>query len=123
MKNITVCLLALFMLCSFQKSADVKTKLIGTWTFERFDFPPYVEKKLANEQNAVNKGLVIIFTKDGKVISTQGNGKKAEKTYSLTADSKFVVMNKEKSEIQKLDNNILMLSLPGRPVLVLKKKK
>lgn len=73
----TTLIILMTILCSFQNKNDLKQKLIGTWKFERFEFPNYIQadSKQVKDANEANKGLEIRFTIDNKFISKQVNGR------------------------------------------------
>ena len=123
----TTLIILMTILCSFQNKNDLKQKLIGTWKFERFEFPNYIQadSKQVKDANKANKGLEITFTIDSKFISKQINGRSENNTrttYKLLKDNKHLVIGSDTSEIDKIDEKTLILYAENRPTIVFTKK-
>lgn len=123
----TILIILISILCSFQNKNDIKQKLIGTWKFERFEFPNYIqaESKQVKDANKANKGLEITFTIDNKFISKQINGRSENNTritYKLLKDNKHLVIGSDTTEIDKIDEKTLVLYAENRPTILFIKK-
>lgn len=121
-------ILLLTLLFSFQTKPNVKNQLLGTWTFEKFDFPNYIpaDSDEAKEANKANKGLQITFTADNKFISKQPNGRRENNiktTYKIPKDNIHLVIGSDTNEIEKIDETTLILFVEGRPTITFKKNK
>lgn len=123
-----ITLITLFIIVSsFQNVTSVKKQLVGSWVFDKFDFPNHIspDSEQAREANKTNKGLVITFTTDNKFISSQPGGIKAnnvQTVYSLLKDGTYLVIGKPSKtndpvEIDKIDAFHLVLYSEGRPTL------
>ncbi|BAV08646.1 hypothetical protein SAMN05421788_101105 [Filimonas lacunae] len=127
-----ITLTTLFIIVSaFQDIASTKKLIVGSWIFEKFDFPNYISPNSEEARNAnkTNKGLVVTFTADNQFISSQPGGIKANNAhhvYRLLKDGKHLVIGSTKAgdtlEIDKVDAFHLVLYSEGRPGIYFSRK-
>ena len=112
------------------QSANIKTILIGTWKFDKFefvgDFAGLYQKEQDNTNN-MNEGNEISFTHDGKFkIVKRVNNKwttLASGQFKVFNDGKHFLFEGEEAEILFIDNISIKFTMPDRPIMVLTKIK
>ena len=112
------------------QSANIKTILIGTWKFDKFefvgDFAGLYQKEQDNTNN-MNEGNEISFTHDGKFkIVKRVNNKwttLASGQFKVFNDGKHFLFEGEETEILFIDNISIKFTMPDRPIMVLTKIK
>ena len=113
---------------SLKTETSAKEKLVGSWVFEKFDFPNFIapDSKQARDAYRLEKGLEVTFTADGKCINSQPNGLKennAINSYELLKDNQHLVIKKDTLEIDTLNAETLVLYELDRPTITFKRKK
>jgi hypothetical protein len=119
-------LFLIFSLINHVQQVDIT----GIWYFDRFGGPHgEIDKSTETvKANKLNKGLMITFTKDGKLISTQPGGAKQNNSkveYKVSYKLKQVIIGTDTLRIMLLTSEILELypKNESRPALFLKRSK
>jgi hypothetical protein len=125
----TICLTILLAVFATLLSNNVfsqqtnQTKIIGTWTFDKFDFLKPESDSLHLIKDAM--GMTITFGKEGKYSTTQGIGDKVKDvetgTYSISSDGKTITQQGQNAEIIILTDQELAMKVDDEIVIHLKR--
>lgn len=100
-----------------------QTKIIGTWTFDMFDFLKPDSDSLNLIKDAT--GITITFEKEGKYFTTQVVGDNVKNIesgiYSISADGKTITQQGETAEIMVLTDRELAMKVDDEIVIHLKR--
>lgn len=130
-RNIALLLVLSFSITSltYAQETAIRQKLVGSWLYAGLEFPDgySADKSEAEKADKMNKGLIITVEADGKyMIWNKQAGKKepyATGIIELTKKGRHLKITGLEGDIEKLDDETLKLSAPGRPVMVFKKYK
>jgi hypothetical protein len=112
------------------QEATIKQKLIGSWLYSGLEFSGAAndyDKDQAAQADKANKDLIITFEADGRyMIWNKQAGKKepyATGIIELTKKGRHLKITSLEGDIETLDDKVLKLSAPDRPLMVFKKYK
>lgn len=117
-----------FFFAPFLNAQSKNNLLLGRWAFEKFMAPDNSTSanKFISDANKVNKGMIITFRTDNKMMSNQPNGIKENNSvspYKLLKDNQYLIMGSDTARIDLLNSTDLVLSMEGRPTIYLKRLK
>ncbi|MCA6438518.1 MAG: hypothetical protein IM562_05515 [Chitinophagaceae bacterium] len=120
-----------FLPIVFGSSLNAQSKndmLLGRWAFQKFmaHDNTVAAYKFISDADKANKGMVITFRIDNKMMSNQPNGIKENNSvvpYKLLKDNLHLVMGSDTARIDVLNPTVLVLSMEGRPTIYFKRLK
>lgn len=106
-----------FIICSLSclSQETNKTKILGSWDYDKVEFIGPVDKKDSLEMINNSTGIRVTFKEGNKFITEQKlkDGMKYVESgeYSMTADGKAVLQNGERADIVVLNDEKLVIKI------------
>ncbi|GEM_PF-4247132 len=113
---------------SYSQDTGTRQKLIGSWIYAGLQFKSSMtesDKVESEKADKKNKDLIITFESNGNyIVWNKQSGKNnpfAKGAVSLTNKGRHLKIEGLEGDIDKLNEELLMLSHPNRPLMVFKK--
>src|SRR6478735_6897692 len=129
--RICTCLIVIFSATTSNgQSSGIKTLMIGTWKFDKFEFVgdfAGMDKTEQAHANKMNEDKEISFTNDDKFKTVKRVNNKlttlASGQFKVFNDGRHFLFEGEKAEILFIDSTSIKFTMPDRPIMVLTKVK
>ena len=121
-------LIAIAVLLSFSAySQEInKTKIIGTWYFDKLEFIKTTEFVDTAEMLKSSTGVILTFKEGNKFVTNRKTGNETELVesgdYSLSPDGKYILQNNDRAEILLLNDVDFVFKVEGVVIVHLKKE-
>lgn len=122
-KVLLICAIVSSLSCYSQEN---KTKILGTWSFDRVEFVAHVDANDSLQTVNGSKGMMVTFLEGNRFITkrktSEGIKEVESGDYSITPDGKSILQNDEQADIVMLNDEIFVIKIEGELIIHFKKE-